>query len=147
MTEIEVTRYVMGNLESYRKRFQDIESYADWWPIKTTYVSEDVIRIIPITPFTIHLKKVKPEIKNTIEFRYVKGPLRGMGRWIFYKINDENYLKVSYYIKIRGLTPLLNILAKTSLFKRIHQKQIKNIIKEAERLICKKENDNYQESS
>ncbi|WP_179367636.1 hypothetical protein [Winogradskyella forsetii] len=137
MTEIEVIRYVMGSPKSYKSVFEDMESYARWWPIDTNYVSEETISIMPIAPFAIHLKKMHTTAKNTVEYRYIKGPLRGQGRWIFQDINGENYFKISYYINVKGLTPMISLFAKSALFEQIHKKNVEKIIREAERLVIK----------
>lgn len=145
--EMEVSRYIIGDLDSVRDVLRNVADYDQWWPIKTVSSESGSVSLTPVPLISIELRRAYNRKKNVIDFEYVKGPLRGIGRWILTDCEGMDYVRVVFYSSIKGITPGINLFIKLPWFRKTHRKTLKEILARAEQEAReKKEVQNIEET-
>jgi len=127
MIEIVVEDVIEAQLEDILQLMGNITSYSQWWPVPTQAIDQQSIQFRPVVFVTIRLFRHRERDPNRLRFTYLKGPFRGLGEWQFIQVNEQQ-VKVSYKVKLKAVNSLVKLVAKSSLFRQKHIRDIKQII-------------------
>jgi len=136
MIEITVSELIEAELDEVFKVLLNIKDYKNWWlvPVEKIEGKKNMFKFSPLNFVEIVLIE-DYHIKNKeLQFKYVKGPFRGTGKWELKKHPIKGLLSIKYTIKLKPINLLIGLLANTKLFRKKHSTDILNIIKNIEKI-------------
>jgi hypothetical protein len=132
--EISVSEIVKAQVTSVDNILKNYTQYKEWWifPIDISVVNGFYFQFSPIPFIIIGLKEDSYRPGKKLQFKYARGPFRGIGFWELEDLGNSK-TKISYTIKLEPRNNFIGLMAKTKLFNWKHSSDIKKLIREIEK--------------
>lgn len=134
MIELHVAGSVQAKVKDIYQVLRDYTEYRSWWPlpVRTIEGVASYFEFSPLPLITIGLKENYYLENKVVQFKYVKGPFMGIGRWEIKESGRKGHTLLSYHIKLKSKNRLIGYMAHTALFRRKLSRDINNIIQKLE---------------
>lgn len=113
-----------AELRAYRQ-------YPEWWPIPVEPIAGDCpgIDITPLLFVQIRLVPAESPSETELQYRYMRGPFEGTGKWTIRELSQMPGLtEIQYTVRLEPTSRLAALISSTSLFRWKHTRDIKAII-------------------
>lgn len=135
MVEISVSETIQARRNDVYHALARHNDYPVWWPlpVRTDLGPEIYFRISPLPYVGIGIE-IDPQPQTLeVDYHYVSGPFRGMGKWTIHETGREGFVAVTYAIRLQPQGRFVKWAAGSNAFRNKHARDIKNIIRRLEK--------------